>query len=72
MGVGVDESRSKRADSEGKTGCGDEPPRANLLAENVAGNFEEDVANVLLECQNFAPADVVCCHVRTKTLSTAL
>jgi hypothetical protein len=45
--VCVHERGAQRADAEGKTRCWDKPSRSDLLAQNVARNFEDDVAHVL-------------------------
>ena len=42
----VDERGSERADSKGQSGCWEEPAWTHLLAQDVQGDFENDVRDV--------------------------
>lgn len=42
----MDERGSERADAERQSGCWEEPARSHLLAQDVQGNFENDVRDV--------------------------
>ena len=54
----VDERCSERADAKGQTCSGDKPARTDFLAQDIAGNLEDNVRDV-----KYAQDCVVVCQV---------